>query len=92
MSNELLIPPVVENDSESREVLRAWITGDSSLIVTLDPSFSDVGAWGILLVDIARHAARAHAKDGGTTEMHLERIRSALEAEWNSPADDGREI
>jgi hypothetical protein len=44
------------------------------------------------LVDIARHAERAHAKDGGAATEHLARIRSAIEAEWDSPADDGREI
>lgn len=92
MAHELLMPRTVANDSQAREVLRVWISGNGDAIVTLDPSLDDVAAWGILLVDIARHAARAHARDGGTTAMHLARIRSAMEAEWDSPTDEGREL
>lgn len=92
MSQFLPAPTVVADDPDAREVLRAWILGEGAAIVTLDPSFKDVAAWGILLVDIARHAARAHANDDGAASEHLARIRSALEAEWDSPTDEGREI
>ena len=47
--------------------------------------------WGLLLVDIARHAARAYAREGGFTEEEeaLTRIVDMFEAEIARPTDTG---
>jgi hypothetical protein len=51
--------------------------------------WSDPAAWGLFLVDLARHIANAYeqaeGRDYGET---LARIRDAFEAEWDSPADE----
>jgi hypothetical protein len=46
--------------------------------------------WGLLLVDIARHAARAYARESGYTEDEaLSRIVDMFEAEIARPTDMG---
>ena len=46
--------------------------------------------WGMLLVDIARHAARAYSRESGYTEDEaLTRIVDMFEAEINRPTDMG---
>ena len=46
--------------------------------------------WGLLLVDIARHAARAYARESGYTEDDaLTRIVDMFEAEIARPTDVG---
>ena len=48
--------------------------------------------WGLLLVDIARHAARAYARESGYTEDEaLTRILDMFEAEVARPTDLGDE-
>ncbi|MBV9078898.1 MAG: DUF5076 domain-containing protein, partial [Methylobacteriaceae bacterium] len=46
--------------------------------------------WGVLLVDLARHAARIYALEAGMSEADaLEAIRAGLEAELDRPTDRG---
>ena len=46
--------------------------------------------WGLLLVDIARHAARAYARESDYTEEEaLTRIVDMFEAEIAKPTDVG---
>ena len=46
--------------------------------------------WGLLLVDIARHAARAYARESDITEEDaLARIVDMFEAEIERPTDMG---
>jgi hypothetical protein len=40
-----------------------------------------------MLVDIARHAAKAYAKEGQDPAVVLARIREMFEAEWSAPTD-----
>jgi hypothetical protein len=87
--DELIIPPAAIGDAGSAEVLRAWVT-NGGLHVSLKPSFDQPDVWGVLLVDVARHAARASAADGGVTEADaLRRIRALFDAEWKRPTDPG---
>ena len=47
--------------------------------------------WGMMLVDVARHAARAYAKDGVMDEGEaLQRIADMFEAEMIHQTDPGR--
>jgi hypothetical protein len=54
---------------------------------TLHTTWNDPGAWGILLVDLARHAAQAYANDGYDFDKALHQIKSGFDAEWSSPTD-----
>jgi hypothetical protein len=86
--DELPVPP----DALERggvEILRASIV-DGAVSVGLRRSFDDPFTWGILLVDLARHASRIYALETGMTEDEaLARIQAGLEAELNRPTDPG---
>lgn len=83
------IPPGAQEDETAGEILRAWSAG-GGLHVSLRPSFEDPAIWGLLLADLARHAARAYAAEGrhGEDEV-LRKIVNMFEAEWNNPTDLG---
>ena len=59
---ELAIPSGAIAVADSREILRAWIV-DGGLQVALLPAFDNPEMWGLLLADVARHAARAFAAE-----------------------------
>jgi hypothetical protein len=88
--NELTSPPEVASDLDAAEVLRAWIVR-GGLTVSLSPlAFPDVATWGILLIDIARHVARAAEQEGqGGYAANLKKIRKLMEAELALPTDFG---
>ena len=88
--NELQPPPGARIDpSRAHEVLRAWIVGEG-LQVSIQPAFEDPSIWGILLVDVARHAARMYADRGEVTfEQALAKIRFMWDAETSKPTDPG---
>jgi hypothetical protein len=71
------------------EVLRAAIV-DGGLHVSLRRAFDDPQAWGMLIADVARHAARIFATETNVTEDEaIERIRSMFDAEMDAPTDGG---
>jgi hypothetical protein len=88
--NELQPPPDAASDKEAGEVLRAWIV-KGGLEVSLHPlAFPEIETWGLLLVDIARHVARACEMEGkGKYDKNLASIRRLLEAEFQRPTDLG---
>ena len=69
------LPPDVTDRDDATEVLRA---------------FEEPDMWGLLLVDVARHAARAYARESAYTEDEaLARILDMFEAEIARPTDVG---
>jgi Domain of unknown function (DUF5076) len=71
------------------EVLRAAIV-DGGLHVSLVRAFDDPQAWGMLIADVARHAARIFATETKLSEDEaLELIRSMFDAEMDAPTDPG---
>lgn len=71
------------------EVLRAAIV-EGGLHVSLRRAFDDPQAWGMLIADVARHAARIFANETKFTEdQALELIRAMFEAEMDAPTDPG---
>jgi hypothetical protein len=71
------------------EVLRAAIV-EGGLHVSLRRAFDDPQAWGMLIADVARHAARIYANESDLTEdKALELIRSMFDAEMDAPTDPG---
>ena len=59
---------------------------------TLRTTWKDAGAWGLLLVDVARHAAQAYANEGEDPKVVLIRIRELFDAEWSAPTDEPEDI
>jgi Domain of unknown function (DUF5076) len=71
------------------EVLRAFIV-DGRLEVSLRRAFEDVDLWGMLIADVARHAARVFVTETGMSEdQALVHIRATFDAELDEPTDPG---
>jgi hypothetical protein len=82
------LPPAAL-DTGAVEVLRAAVV-DGGLQVSLRPAFDEPEVWGIMLADIARHAARIFASEGKATEERaLVAIRQMFNAEFDNPTDLG---
>jgi hypothetical protein len=83
------LPPDVIGREDATEVLRAFVV-DGGLSIAFTRAFEEPDMWGLLLVDIARHAARAYAKESACTENEaLARIVEMFEAEIARPTDVG---
>ena len=61
------MPPDVMDREDAIEVLRAFVV-DGGLSIAFQRAFEEPDMWGLLLVDIARHAARAYARESEYTE------------------------
>jgi len=91
-----LDPPDFDGEG-AIEVLRVWLARNAQSevyhkIVLLPEMHEDTFAWGLLLVDIARHVANAYAtesepKNDETYSFVLNRIKEGFDAEWEHPTD-----
>src|SRR5260370_41595380 len=79
------LPPDVMGRDDAVEELRAFVL-DGGLSIAFTRAFEEPAMWGLLLVDIARHAARAYARESEYTEEEtLTRIIYMFEAEISRP-------
>jgi hypothetical protein len=83
------LPPDVIGRDDAIEVLRAFVV-DGGLSIAFARAFEEPDMWGLLLVDVARHAARAYARESAYAEDEaLRRIIDMFEAEIARPTDEG---
>ena len=83
------MPPDVMGREDATEVLRAFVV-DEGLSIAFTRAFDEPDMWGLMLVDIARHAARAYARESDYTEDEaLTRIVTMFDAEIARPTDIG---
>jgi Domain of unknown function (DUF5076) len=83
------LPPDVMGRDDATEVLRAFVV-DGGLSIAFTRAFEEPDMWGLLLVDIARHAARAYAQESAYTEEEaLARVVDMFESEIARPTDVG---
>ena len=83
------MPPDVMGRDDATEVLRAFVV-DGGLSIAFTRAFEEPDMWGLVLVDIARHAARAYARESDYTEDEaLTRIITMFDAEIARPTDIG---
>src|SRR5881398_1066888 len=83
------LPPDVIGREDAQEILRAFVV-DGGLSIAFTRAFDEPDIWRLLLVDIARHAARAYARESEYTEDEaLRRIVDMFEAEIARPTDMG---
>ena len=75
---ELEVPPIASSNSQAVEVLRVWAAPGQPQQLTLR---------GLLLADVARHAANAYANEGQNRAEVLGKIRQLLDAELSRPTD-----
>jgi hypothetical protein len=92
IKNELAPPPIASANPTAAEVLRIWAAPDAPHELTLRTQWDDPGAWGILLVDLARYVAQAYGQNGVDPARALRRIRELFDAEWESPTSEARDI
>ena len=83
------LPPDVMGRDDATEVLRAFVL-DGGLSIAFMRAFEEPDMWGLVLVDVARHAARAYARESAYTEEEaLARIVDMFEAEIARATDIG---
>jgi hypothetical protein len=71
------------------EILRASVV-DGAVSVALRRAFEDPFTWGVLLVDLARHAARTYALETEISEDEaMAEIAAGIQAELDDPSDPG---
>jgi hypothetical protein len=84
----LPVPPAALEEG-GVEVLRAFIV-ERRLEVSLRRAFEEPELWGMLIADVARHAARIFATENGLSEDEaLQKIRAMFDAELDAPTDPG---
>ncbi len=87
--SEQPLPPDVIGRDDATEVLRAFVV-DGGLSIAFARAFEEPDMWGLLLVDVARHASRAYARESAYSEEEaLRRIIDMFEAEIARPTDLG---
>lgn len=82
-----LEPPAIAADENAVEVLRVWAAPGKAQQYAIRTTWKDAGAWGLLLVDVARHAAQAYGDEGHDPAAVLARIRELFDSEWAAPTD-----
>jgi hypothetical protein len=92
MAKEQPIPPDALTRDDAVEVLRAFVV-DGGLSISFTRAFDDPQMWGMLLVDVARHAARVYATEGVMEEADaLAAIVEMFEVELSDPTDIGTTV
>jgi hypothetical protein len=92
--NERPIPPAALQDENSVEMLRVWIAQHKlhcSLKVGMyrEMSMDEMGAWGTILADAARHISMAASSAFGEDQHDsLSRIRDQFNRELAAPTSD----
>jgi len=89
---QLDVPPLAKSNGQATEVLRVWTAPGIEQQVILKTNWKDPGSWGLLLADIAQHAANAYANEGYDRNKALARIRELLDAELAAPTDIPEQI
>jgi hypothetical protein len=71
------------------EIMRASVV-DGDVNIAMRRAFDDPFTWGVLLVDLARHAARVYAKETEFSEEDaMAQIAAGIQAELDDPSDPG---
>jgi len=82
------IPSSVAQRAGSDEIVSIWTNGEVNDFVIGSLKWNDPAAWGLLLVDLARHVSKFYAANGQDEVSALARIKAGLDAEWGSPTED----
>ncbi len=80
-----LDPPPNASRPQAIEVLRVWAVPGEAQQLVLRTTWKDAGVWGLLLADVARHAAKAYASEGDDEAAAFERISGIIQAELAKP-------
>jgi len=80
------LDPVPAADSGATEIARVWGARSGQYVSLNDDLWRDPAAWGITLVDLAKHVANAHVQAGrGDAKTVLRKIKQGFDAHWGRP-------
>jgi hypothetical protein len=86
VNRALPVPPEVERATNAVELARVWASDGAQYVALATGIWNDPGAWGVMIVDLARHVAASYERSAGRRrEEVLKRIRAAMDAEWSTP-------
>ena len=85
---ELKIPPSASANRRAQEILRVWSSGAHQEFVIKHDIWDDPAAWGLLLVDLARHVSRAFQERGHDKDAVYRRILEGFRVEAENPTDN----
>lgn len=86
---ELPVPMSVSSDPKAIELLRVWAAHGKQHVSLATSLWNDPAAWGIILVDLAKHVASAYQQlTGKEYASSLSRIREGFDAEWEIATDE----
>jgi hypothetical protein len=89
---QLPIPDSAQTDPRAIELARIWAAGGKQHVTLATGFWSDPAAWGIMLVDLAKHVANAYEKSSGMNRQEvLHRLRQGFDAEWSTATDSPTE-
>ncbi|HLJ10044.1 MAG TPA: DUF5076 domain-containing protein [Planctomycetaceae bacterium] len=89
MHAQLPIPPAAASDPKAIELLRVWAAHGKQHVSLPADLWDDPAAWGIMLVDLAKHVASAYQLSKGEVYANvLSRIREGFDAEWDFATDE----
>jgi Domain of unknown function (DUF5076) len=87
-SGPLTLPPDLADDPAAVELARLWSARSRQFFVLNPRALPDPAAWGILGLDLMRHAARAyHQMDDRSETDAYKRILAGFMAEMKEPSD-----
>jgi hypothetical protein len=85
----LKIPEFLKGDSAAEEILSVWKLNGPQTVLVEPGTWDDPAAWGLLLVDIARHVSKAFEQNTDISKQDaFKRIMEGFNAEISSPTDD----
>lgn len=76
------------SNAQSFEVLRVWTAAGQTQEVVLKTTWKNPATWGLMLADVARHAANSYANEGHDRAETLAQIRQMMDAEFSDPTDE----
>lgn len=85
MTQTLLVPDSVKNDDNAVELIRVWAASGQQHISIATDVWENPAAWGIMLVDLARHISKSYV--GENSDHVLQLIKQGFDAEWSEPTE-----
>lgn len=85
---ELKPPHTILEATRAMELVRIWIVDGKQQVSISGNLWDDPAAWGLMLVDLAKHVANAYAQTGRNKEEVLDRIFKGFQAEYESETDE----
>ncbi|MFM8583639.1 MAG: DUF5076 domain-containing protein [Planctomycetaceae bacterium] len=88
MQRQLPVPPTAAGDVRAIELVRVWAAHGKQHVSLATSIWQDPAAWGIMLVDLAKHIANAYEQNEEMDYVNvLSRIREGFDAEWGTSTD-----